>query len=164
MNEITITDVETPMVEFVFRCTNKKVWISIESLSDNKIVDDVLKSILKTGQANELCIEICKALDDIYDIDSNKIKLINVINALSKKEKKITIVTLYSITEVVFDKKENEFIHKKMIGFGSNGLELRYIQNNNEYDRVNEYLIECKSTILKLANIIYYSIEGIGEI
>lgn len=159
MGQIVVRDLQNPMVEFILRCTDNKIWISIESLATNKLIENRFKDVINDGEANKLCKDICREIEKIFNINTNRTKMINLINAINKKERKLTLITLYMFTNVIFDDAKGQFIHKSELGVETNDIELQYIENNNEYAIFLEYLNENRNKIFKLANILYYSAE-----
>lgn len=151
------TKVEAEMVEFVIRHSDNKVWISIESMVKNKVIENAFKIELRKEEVSKVCANICEEIDAIFDIDRNKKQLINIINTTSKGEKKLSLMTISMASYREFDEFGNETKCEPQIVIEANKTQLPYFDVNNEFSRLVNYIYDNKQKLVELGSILYFA-------
>ena len=83
------------VAEFVFVYDKDKLWISLEFLGKNKIMENKFReSISNTREIHDLCVKICAGIDKIVNISSNKNIIINIIKSFNNESNKMPIYTM----------------------------------------------------------------------
>lgn len=72
LNEKILRERRYPILEFVFRYTEKRVWISLESVREDAVFMDIVSLCVRTVELNNICDEICEKINSIYNIKANK--------------------------------------------------------------------------------------------
>ncbi len=151
------TKVEAEMIEFVIRCSDKDVWISIESMVANKVIENAFKVELRKKEVSKICSNICEELNSIFDIKNNKRALMNIINATSRSERKLSLMTLSLASYREFDVFGNEINVEPQILIEPNRTQLPYLDINNEFSKLINYIYDNKEKLINLASILYWS-------
>lgn len=147
------------VIEFAFCYDKDKLWISIQSLVKNIIVEKAFKKAIQEKELNDLCSKICKDIDDIFDIEKNKKSIINIIRAINKEVKKLPVITVYWALRKEFD-EENNLLDSYPIGIAMvEERGIKYISNNNEYLRLNNYVNNNIQDFLLLVGELYYTVK-----
>lgn len=145
------------VAEFVFVYDKDNLWISLEFLGKNKIMENKFReSISNTREIHDLCVKICAGIDKIVNISSNKNIIINIIKSFNNESNKMPIYTMSWGTITEYD-ENNEVVECSANVFTKidNGA-LSYLQKNNEYARLYNYLIENCNDFTLLGSELYY--------
>lgn len=153
------TKIVSEMIEFVIRCHDNKVWISIESMSPNKMVENAFRVELRKKEVNKICTDICEELDTIFDIEKNKNRLINIINFTNTEEKKLSLMKISMVSYSGLDTFGNEINFDPQAVIEVNKTQLPYLDVNNEFSRLVNYIHDNKQKLVGLASILYWAIR-----
>ncbi|WP_195989299.1 hypothetical protein [Clostridium sp. D53t1_180928_C8] len=151
------TKVEAEMIEFVIRCSDNEIWISIESMVVNKIIENAFKAELRKKEVSKICSNICEELNSIFDIRNNKRSLMNIINATSMSERKLSLMTLSLASYREFDVFGNEIKVEPQILIEPNRTQLPYLEINNEFSKLVNYIYDNKKKLINFASILYWA-------
>lgn len=147
------------LAEFILRYTDNKVNLSIESLAKNESVNRKFAHFLQNEEANILCNKICSEIDRIIDIDNNKNTLINLIKSMSTIDKKIPLYTLYMEHYTDYNGRNEEIDSDVEIIVMIEDMGLKYLQNNNEFNRMINYMKQNLDDFVKLGSILYLAVN-----
>lgn len=152
------------VVEFVLVYDDNNIWISLECLSPNKMVEqEFRKAISNIEEVKNLCIKICKGIDKILNINENRDTIINIIKAFNSEAKKMPIYTISLGTITEYDENNIIIEHSNNIFTDINKGALSYIQKNNEYIRLYNYLTENCNDFTDLGSELYYIVREYYE-
>ena len=143
------------MIEFVIRYHENNVWISIESISPNKILENAFRVELRKKEVNKICADICEYLNAIFDIENNKNRLINIINDTNKEDKKLSLIKISMTIHENSDKTEL----KPQSVIEVNKTQLPYLDTNNEFSRLVNYVHNNKQKLVDLSSILYWAVK-----
>lgn len=154
MNEKILRETRYPILEFVFRYTEKRVWLSLESVREDAVFMDIVSLCVRTVEFNNICDEICEKINSIYNIKANKQKLINMIRLFDKEDKKLSILTLSIVNRSAFNRKESSFKEYYYPQF-SLGRNLEFMQDNMQYSKMHQFFIASDELSEKIFKLIF---------
>lgn len=150
----------TEVIEFNFCYDKDKLWISILSLAKNKIVENKFKRIIQQDtNLNKLCCNICKEIDDIFNIEKNKNTIINIIKAVDKNKNTLPIITVYWALRKEYDNNNTMINSYPIIMAQAEEKGLKYIQGNNEYSKLCNYVENNGQDFINLGSELYYIVK-----
>lgn len=164
MKEKILRKTRFPILEFVFRCTEDRVWLSLESVKDDSLFMDIASLCLRTAEFNNICDEVCEKINSIYNIKSNKQKLINMIKLLGSEEKKLSILTLNVVSASYFDYEGCSF-YESVYSEYSLSSSLRFMEDEMQYSKMHHFFISSNSDIdIELRNEIFKLITTVYKL
>lgn len=152
----------TEIIEFNFCYDKDKLWISILSLSKNKMIEKEFKRIIQQDRdLNRLCAKICEEIDNIFNIEKNKNIIINIIKSINKNKNKntLSIITVYWALRKDYDENNNLIDSYPIILAQVDDIGLKYIQYNNEYLRLCNYVENNGQDLIDLGSRLYYIVK-----
>ena len=81
----------------------------------------------------------------------------NIINATSRSERKLSLMTLSLASYREFDVFGNEINVEPQILIEPNGTQLPYLDINNEFSKLINYIYDNKEKLINLASILYWA-------
>ena len=144
LKEKILRETRFRILEFVFRCTEERVWLSIESVKDDNKFINIASLCLRTLEFNNICDEVCEKINTIYNIKTNKVKIMNMIKLFDKNGKKLSILILSLINRSIFNNEECRFIEKinSEISLGNN---LEFMQDELQYSKLKNFFIDSEA-------------------
>ena len=151
------TKIESEMIEFAIRHADNRLWISIECMIANKVVENAFKVELRKKEIMKVCNNICEEIDSIFDINKNRDMLIDIINTTSKGEKKLGLITFSMVSYKGVDRSGNRIESEPQILIKANKTQLHYFYINNEFSRLVNYIYDNKQKLMDLGSALYWA-------